>query len=196
MQFQCMKKTNRKSTTKAQAPLLTAVALLASVAIQPAFAADEGIYKTIGADGSIVFTDKPKNNTFAVESSSLVPVTISKPVLDTSIRSNDFSSDTLGGRGKNAAKVSAVRITSPTNNQTLTNPQEPILITIAMGPEKRLPRGHTAEIRLNGEIVSNGRRTQTSVPAPDRGTHIIEAQIVNSKGTTLARSEPVKVIIQ
>lgn len=191
-----MKKTNRKSTIIAQAPLLTAVALLASLAIQPAFAADEGIYKTIGPDGSIVFTDKPKNNTFAVESSSLVPVTISEPVLDTSIRSNEFSSDTLGGRGKNAAKVSAVRITSPTNNQTLTNPQEPILITIAMGPDKKLPRGHIAEIRLNGEIVSNGSRTQTSVPAPDRGTHIIEAQIVNSKGATLARSEAVKVYIQ
>ncbi|MFT4728903.1 MAG: hypothetical protein ACI9UN_003416 [Granulosicoccus sp.] len=195
MQIQRMKMTNRKSSITTQAPLLTTAVLLASLVIQPALAADEGIYKKIGSDGSVVFTDKPRSNTVAVESRRTIPVKASEPILDTSIRSNEFSSDTLGGRGKGKVNIRALRIISPTNNQTLSDPQGTILIDIAMGPDKSLPRGHKAQIQMNGEIVSNGRRTRTNVPTPGRGTHLFEARIMNSKGSTLARSAPVKVYI-
>jgi hypothetical protein len=49
---------------------------------------------------------------------------------------------------------------------------------------------------MNGKTVSNGKRTQTNVAVPDRGTHIFEARIINSNGATLVRSEPVKVHVE
>ena len=193
MQNQCMKMTNRKSNIIAQVPLLTTLTLLTSLAVNPAFAADTGIYKTIGADGSIVFTDKPQKTTSIAKSKYMAPVATSQPATTPNIRSDEFSSDTLGGLQNRNINITAVQIISPTNNQTLTDVQDSILIKVAMGPDTSLPEGHTALVRMNGNIVANGSRTEANVPVPDRGTHIFDVQIINSNGKILVKSVPIKV---
>ena len=193
MQNQCMKMTNRKSKIAAGVPLLTTLTLLTSLAVHPAIAADTGIYKTIGADGSIVFTDKPQQNTSIARSRSAEPVANSQPT--PARRSDEFSSDTLGGLQNRKINISAVQIISPRNNQTLSAAQDSILIKIAMGPDKALPEGHTALVRMNGNIVANKSRTEANVPAPVRGTHIFDVQIINSNGKILVKSEPITVYV-
>ena len=194
MQYQRMEITNRKSNIITRVPLLTTLTLLTSLTVSPAFAADTGIYKTIGADGSIVFTDKPPNTTsIAATSKSEPSLAKSQPAPNTNIRSGEFSSDTLGGLQNRNINITAVKITSPTNNQTFTDGQDPILIQVAMGPDTSLPEGHTALVRMNGNKVANGSNMEASVPAPGQGTHIFDVQIMNSNGKILAQSAAIKV---
>lgn len=180
----------------AKAPLITATGLLTLLAIQAVFATDDGIYKSIGADGTVIFTDKPRESTVAVEAREPAPVSRSTTPHGNSIRPDEFSSDALGGYSQQAINISALQITSPSNNQTFSDLQAPIPLTIAMGPDKNLPDGHTAEIRMNGKVVSNSRLTQTSAPIPDPGTHVFEARIINSNGVVLVQSKPVKVNVE
>lgn len=192
MQFQRMKQTNYNNNISAKVPFILAATLLATLAVTPAFAANGDIYKTVGPDGSIIFTDKLQENSVAVESRKMIPAE-SQPALDTRPRADEFSSDTLGGRENRKINVSAVQITSPIHNQTLIAPQEAITFTIATAPEKTLPEGYTTVIQMNGEVVSNKDATQIAVPVPDSGTHTFIAKIVSSNGKTLVQSEPIKV---
>lgn len=185
-----------KRITTVRAPLLTVAVLLAAWAVQPVTAADEGIYKSVGPDGSIIFTDKPRGSTAAFPLRQSAPQTRSQPVLDTSVRSGEFSSDTLGGRKNQKINISAMRITTPANNETLVDLDGFIVVAIALGPDKNLPEGYSAEIQINGEVVANGRRLQANIPVPDTGTHVLEARIMNSNGVTLVQSEPVRVYIE
>jgi len=173
--------------------MLSMVALVASLNTHPAFAADDGIYKTTGADGSTEFTDKPRSGTATSTSEYSTSSVGSQNVNDPYARSDEFSSDRLGGRDMSKIRVGAVEITSPLNNQTLAVSEDSILITIAMGPDNRLPEGYTAQIQMNDEVVANGSRKQTNIPVPDQGTHTLVARILNSNGKTIVISDPVKI---
>ena len=193
MLIQRMKMTKTQNTLISYLALFGAALMMTSLSAQPTFAADDGIYKSIGENGSIVFTDKPKGNSVSVTSRKLIPVTNSQPILDVGPRADEYSSDTLGGRDKSKINVRAVTIISPEHNQTISTTESSMLFTIALGPDKRLPEGYTTEIKMNGVVVSNQDSTQITVPVPNRGTHLFEARVVSSNGIELVGSEPIRV---
>lgn len=186
---------NCKSTYLAQLPLITVAALLTAFAAHPTFAADESIYKTVAADGSTVFADKPKESSGITKSEYSVPVANSQPVLDTSTRSDEFSSDTLGGRNKQPPIVNVIEITSPSNNQRILEEQNSILFQIELGPDNRLPKGHLAEVYMNGEVVSSGPRKQVNVFTPKSGSHTFEVRVIDPTGATVIRSAPILLFV-
>jgi hypothetical protein len=196
MQIQRMKMTKRKNYFFAQLPLLTVAALLTSLTGQPTFAADEGIYKTVAADGSIVFADKPSEDTGTAKSAYTETVANSEPVIDTSIRSDEFSSDTLGGRNKRPANVSAVEIISPSNNQRIGETRNSILFQIALGPDNRLPKGHSAQVFMDGEVISSQPSKQVNVKKPESGSYTYEVRVIDPTGVTLLRSAPILLHIE
>ena len=128
-----------------------------------------------------------------MKAKSIIPEPGKQPILDTSIRSEQFSSDTLGGKGKRKINISNLQITSPANNETLVNPEGQIMFTIAMGPDAALPQGYTTEILMNGNLVSNDDSAQIAVPVPENGRHEFEARIVSSNGVLLVKSETVRI---
>jgi hypothetical protein len=195
MQFEHMNLKNRKSVTNSRV-LFSSVAMLITVLFgQTAFATDGEIYKTISDDGATLFTDKPVGN-----STTLAP--LEPNILTNTTRAQD-SQDAENDDGNEsepadspAITVTSVRITNPRNEQTIINPRGPILISIATGPDYGMPEGYTAEIKMDGKVVSSGEGTLLSIPPPDRGTHTIEAVVLNSSGTVQAISQKVTVHVK
>lgn len=211
MQIERMKLTNRKSVATYLVPLSSMV-VTATVLLGPiAFAAEKDIYKTIDDDGTTLFTDKPSNSTTVIaptEPNVLVapqsaPLSIPQPtpisILDTQT-DDDYEDNEQDGNFEAAdprpLTVTSVKITSPANEQTIINPQGPILIGIETGPEDGMPEGYTSELILNGEVVTSAEGTLLALPAPHRGTHIIEAIVVNSKGVIQASSQAVRIHVK
>ncbi|MFT6301616.1 MAG: hypothetical protein ACI9XK_003887 [Granulosicoccus sp.] len=190
MQIERMKLTNRKSATTARVPFSSVAVLVTLLVGQPAFAAGGDVYKTVDEDGTITFTDKRKSNSTAVAPIELNILAAPLPAL------NGQSTDIGTDEGSEPADpspitVNSVKITSPQNEQTLINPRGSILIGIKTGPENGMPDGYTAEIKMNGKVVSSGGGTLLSMPVPDRGTHTIAAIILDSVGTVQASSQTV-----
>lgn len=196
MQFEHMNLKNRKNITNSRVPF-SSVTLIVTVLIgQTAFATDGEIYKTISDDGSTLFTDKPTGNSTTLAPLEPNILTISAPAKkDVQNAENDDGNETEPADSP-AITVTSVRITNPRNEQTIINPRGPILISIATGPDNGMPEGHTAEIKMDGKIVSSGEGTLLSIPPPDRGTHTIEAVVLNSSGTVQAISQKVTVHVK
>lgn len=195
MQFEHMNLKNRKSVANSRVPFSSTAVLVTVLIGQTAFATAGEIYQTISDDGATLFTDKQAGN-----STTLAPL---KPNILTNSTRAQNSQNIKNNRGdetepadSSAATVTSVRITEPRNDQTIINPRGPILINITTGPDNGMPKGYTAEIKMNGKIVSSGEGTSLSIPPPDRGTHTIEAVVLNSSGTVQAISQKVTVHVK
>ncbi|MFT4728902.1 MAG: hypothetical protein ACI9UN_003415 [Granulosicoccus sp.] len=199
MQIERMNLTNSK---RANAPLVPFYSMVATVALllgQIAFAAESDIYKTIGDDGATLYTDTPTGN-----STALAPLDINvliTPLPGPLSALNTQSADNEGGVEFESADtrpltVTSVEITSPTHEQTIINPRGSILIGIATGPENGMPEGYTAEIKMNGKVVSSSEGTLLALPVPDRGAHSLEAVVLDSKGSVRASSEIVIIHVK
>lgn len=214
MQIERMKLTNRKSVAAILVPfssvVVTATVLLGSIA----FAAEKDIYKTTDDDGTPLFTDKPSSNSTVLApvepniliapqpASLLIPQPTPLSVLDTETGDSYEDNQDNAEEGDFEAAdprpltVTSVEITSPANEHTVTNPQGPILIGIETGPENGLPEGFTSEVKMNGKVVTSSAGTLLALPVPHRGTHIIEAIVLDSKGVLQASSQPVTIHVK
>ena len=92
--------------------------------------------------------------------------------------------------------VSFVAITSPINEQTLIHPFEPISVAIKTGPKNGMPEGYTANLYMDGEIVSKGEGLELALPVPHRGSHTIKVTLTDSNGRVRARSQSITIFVQ
>ena len=178
MLFEDMKRLNGKKTILAEAVSMRALFIAACLLAQPAISADSAVYKPLGSSNAA----SDSNGTSA---SSLAGV-----------RTGQFSSDTLGGRNKESLQLSAVEITSPRNNEIISTNNKTMIVSVSLAPLNYLPEGYTTEIRMNGTVVSNSSRVQSSVPVPMIGPHIFKARILNSNGVTITESSPVSIRVK
>jgi len=88
-------------------------------------------------------------------------------------------------------RLQNVSIDSPLHDQALVNPLESISVILTTDLEEGLPEGFSAQVKIDGKIVSSGPTTQLDVPTPYRGTHVMSAQILNPAGQVLVQSESI-----
>jgi len=189
MQFEDMKLINCDKTASIPALLPMLVALATLLTGQTANAAEEDIYKAISNDGTTAYSDKPSANSTTVAPLVHNVLTIPAPVLE--------SPEAYGEESDSPRlTVTSVKITSLINDQTIINPRGPIPVSIATAPEAELPEGYTAKIKMDGEIVSSGDDSLLSIPSQDRGTHTVEAIVLDASGTVQASSSIVTIHIR
>jgi len=84
-----------------------------------------------------------------------------------------------------------VRIVSPAHDTTLRNISS-MSVTASVTP--RLRNNHRLLFLDNGlPLADAGRSMSTAINYPDRGTHSLQAQIVDEKGQVIITSKPVDV---
>ncbi|MBL4569778.1 MAG: hypothetical protein JKY21_01275 [Alcanivorax sp.] len=144
-----------------------------------------GIYKQVMPDGSVQFTDKPL-------SSGAEPVNIRNVNTVEGARKERREIDAeVQERTPPAAsrkEYSGLSISSPAQGATIRNPVEPIPIEVAINPQ--LQPGDRLELTDNGKVLEG-----TSLVQPDRGTHQIQARIIDGKGKVLIESDVVEFYI-
>jgi len=157
------------------------------------FAADTGtqVFRSVDAQGNVVFTDTPSKNAKPVDiqaPSSVQAMPVAPPVEAPAAPPQDSSA--FNG-------YQAMVITQPENGAGLNNGAGDIDVSVSLVPPLRTDLGHGLTITLDGKpVLQNSARMNVALNDVDRGEHTLEAFVVNANGQVVFQSAPVKFSLQ
>ena len=124
------------------------------------------VYRVVGEDGQITFTDSPSASTKA-ETINLpaINIAIAPPV-----RTNE---------GDDEAPYTSARITQPLNNATIPPGQTNLVVELALKPT--LQEGHLAQLYIDGRTQGAASASTTfSISGLNRGEHKVHIDILGA----------------
>lgn len=168
-------------------------AMLALVVGAAATAAETRIYRTVDADGNVVFTDVPPAQGQASQTVELgTGNTFTAPETPAESRSleswlgRDAQDEEEAGDA--AVRYRSLRVASPAHDEGLRDNAGNVTVTAEVQPE--LAPSHVLALYLDGALQQTGQTTRFELSNLDRGTHRLELRILDASGNTLAASEP------
>ncbi len=168
------------------AVLLLAIFLCATAGAQ--------VYKRIGPDGQVYFSDQPGPDAEAVELSR--PQIISMPPLP----ERRPTAEQQGGRAEkqddSAFSYTRFSVVSPTKYQGYRANDGNI--TVRMSLEPALKPGHNVVLNVDGEDgekIRSGGGLAIDLQNLSRGQHTVWAKVVDDRGSALIKTEPVSFYI-
>ncbi len=141
------------------------------------------IYKSVGPDGRVIFSDKPLPNSEEIE---LKPVqTYPAPRLPLRQASKKV---------KPAAGYKHFSVTTPLPNQSLRNAQGRVPVVLKLLP--KLYEGHALKLFLDGQLVAGGERSLSrTLDNIDRGAHDLYALVVDKNDKEIIRTSSLKFFL-
>jgi Bacterial Ig domain/Domain of unknown function (DUF4124) len=135
------------------------------------------VYKTVNPDGSISYSDEstPSAEVMMVEPVPTVPAYIPPP---------STASETKDTEKKARPIYSRVSIVAPPNGETFHSGSGNLEVKVDMSPDLR--PNHRVKIEIDGNLVTEQRKTSFSLSNVDRGTHTLTATILDDKANELA----------
>ncbi|MGE0080332.1 MAG: hypothetical protein AB7U81_03440 [Thiohalomonadaceae bacterium] len=156
-----------------------ALLLLLMIAALPASA--ETIHRRVLPDGSIEFSDEPRPGSIPMEVPDLQTFEAQPlPPLTPPPRTAPPPA---------IASYQSLRITQPTEEQTLFFDAAGVGVNVAVAPG--LQPGDRVIVYLDGQPVAAASSTSLTIPTPPRGTHRLSAEIQDASGQVVLRSAPV-----
>jgi len=152
--------------------------LIAVLFAAPAFGAEE-VYKTVGPDGSTVYSDTPSENA-------------EKLIIEgvQTVETHDLPpSGYVPPPPENLNPYTGVMIASPQNDETLRPGEQDIAVSVAVLPQ--FDSKDTVVLYLDGSQHASGKTTSFSLAMLDRGTHTLRAEVLGNTGEVLAVSDTV-----
>ncbi len=152
------------------------------------------VYKRIGPDGQVYFSDQPGADAEPVELSP--PQVISVPPLP---ERRPTAVQRGGGAEKqddSAFSYTRFSVTSPTKYQGYRANDGNITVRLSLEPALR--PGHTVVLNVDGEdgeMIRTGGGMAIELQNLSRGQHTVWAKVVDDKGRELIRTEPVSFYI-
>jgi hypothetical protein len=131
----------------------------------------ETVYKTVDEDGNIIFTDKPSEEAEEIEIQKLETIENPNPPRYTPPKQAE----------EKLPQYKSLTVTSPENGAGIRSNNGNVTISLSLEPA--LSRGHKIIILMDGKEVGSG--TSVSLQNVDRGTHSINAKVVDANGETL-----------
>lgn len=165
--------------------ILAALLTLAISAATTADAAQSRIYKTVDAEGNVVFTDIPPR-----EDTSAEQIIIENP--------NSFKvEEALGPADQWIVEPSdaeevpfsyrSLNIASPADDETIRDNSGNVSVIAVTNP--RLQSGHRLRLLMDGQPAQDGVQSQFDLQNVDRGSHSIALEIIDASGSVIKRSE-------
>jgi hypothetical protein len=138
------------------------------------------VYKRIGPDGKVYFSDQPDPGATEIEVRPVPTVKLPPvPQRPPAARQQDAVSPAY----------TALSIASPTNDQAIRANDGNVMIKLSLQPA--LQPGHSVVLNVDGEDgeqVKAGGSLTIGLSNLSRGRHTIEAAVVDAKGKTLIQS--------
>lgn len=145
--------------------------------------ADAEIYRHVGPDGSVHFTDSPPDHGTA-ERVELPPVN--------TIRPETRSAAGAPLPAEQTAKTYRNLQLESVPGTTVSNPTAPLVVTAR--PDIALQAGHVIVFEVNGQRTASTNQGQSvAINEPARGQYVFTAEIRDEQGRTLIRSAPLTV---
>jgi len=152
-----------------------------------AFPANAELYKGLDAEGNVVYSDKPFNNSKQFTPPALTVMDAPKVPAKTAEVAEDVTAET---------KYTNFSIAAPKNNETIwNNPQ--LTVSLKITPALNVAEGHTTWLLMDGKpLVKKSQSLQLQISQADRGEHKLQAQVRNKKGKIIKRTKTVTVHIR
>ena len=158
------------------------LALLVVIPVQAA-----GIYKIVQPDGTVVYSDRPAQGAEEVKLPELQ--TYTPPPSPAGLP----NLDALRPPTDEAAYERFV-IASPANDATLRDNGGNVSISLDLAPG--LKPGHSVDIRMDGESLGKGAGTSITLTNVDRGSHTVQAVVVDADGQQVATTPSITFHLQ
>ncbi len=159
------------------------IAVIALLSL-PWFAVTAAVYKHVLPDGSVVYSDRPAAEDAAeikLPSVNLLPATPVPP-----------PSEPPPVAEEKADHYGKIQITQPKPDEAIRENTGRVRVSVMLSAPLLIDEGHRLTFALDGRLVgqpqTEGGYTLENV---DRGTHTVEAMVVDAQGRTLARSDAV-----
>ena len=152
--------------------------ILIGLVYSSAQAAD--IYRSKDSAGNVVFSDiaHPGAEKVILGKPTILP---SQPVPKSPAASNT--------KKQPALKYESLTITSPADAETIRQNVANVNVAISARPGLQAGYGHNLQLLFDGEQVGDpGRKLSFTLAAVDRGSHTLQAVILEANGTVVMRS--------
>lgn len=154
--------------------------LLVFLAPDPVAAA---VYKWVDDQGQTQFSDRPHPNSEQVE--PLEVQTYEAPPPSAPIGPQPAQPPVFGG-------YQSVEVLSPVNDETIWDNTGNLTVRVSLTPALQESLGHKIVILVDGKKISDGAAAlEFHLSNLDRGTHTVQATVLDAGGQQLAESTPI-----
>lgn len=142
------------------------------------------LFKWKDADGNIIYSDQPppgQAKEDAQVDKETLPEIISLPAVEASNTPNRAKST----ESNLTKSYQDLAIVTPEHDTSIRENSGNVTISVRVLPNIFVERGHKLVIYMDGVEVSKGEQTIVTLNNVDRGTHLVKASIVNSRGQVI-----------
>ena len=148
--------------------------------LTPAFAA---VYRSVDADGNIVYTDKPSQDAEKIKIDNVQTV----PAGPDDFKYTPPEKPDLGNYTK-------LEIVTPENNHVFTGNTGDVTVSVAIKPALR--ESDSLIFYMDGQKKGDSRSQTLQMTNLARGTHTVKVDVVNGDGKSLKSSAPVTFTVK
>ncbi|WP_237057486.1 DUF4124 domain-containing protein [Microbulbifer sediminum] len=172
---------------------LVSAGVLAGDSGEDSASGGNAIYKTVGPDGKITFTDVPPEDGKA-ERIRLAPTNVQPIVRPRPMPTRKLSPGDQREREKPLGPIS-FSIVSPQSGATIPPGQRSVVLRVAIDP---VPSGgYEFFAVVDGQPwLGSSSGNSLDISALERGTHDIQAVLTDPDGRVLARSQPITIFVK
>ena len=144
-----------------------------------AFAQDK-VYKRVNPDGSVEYSDQPIQGSEVMK----VPRGSTFTMPETSVRE---TAPAAGPAEETSVSYDSFEITRPTNDEAIRSNEGKLTALVRVAPA--LAPNHRFRWKMDGEIVQDVNSPELRLNNVDRGSHTLEAEVVDADGQVIITSE-------
>ena len=139
-----------------------------------------GVYRSLDADGNVVYTDKPSPDAEKIRIDKVQTIPAGP---------DDFQytppEKFAGG------DYTKLEIVDPVSDHVFTGNTGEVTVSVTIEPELNTKNGDRLILIMDGKKKADSSSTSFSFTNLDRGTYTVEVHVVNKDGKTLISSAPV-----
>lgn len=155
------------------------ITLCLLLAYLPAYA--DTVYKKVMPDGTTIYSDQSIPDAEEIETPETQGIKLA-PVRNTAEKRTP-------AKQKTASAYSGIQITQPSQNETIRDNAGIVSVQISTQPKLNIESGHKIQLKMDGSAVEKpASASQFKLTNVDRGTHTLEASIIDSQNNTLLTS--------
>lgn len=148
-------------------------------------AAQSQIYKTVDADGNVVFTDIPPRDDDEQAQQIIVEAPNSFDVEEAIPAREEWLVDETADAEAPPFSYDALEIVAPANDEAVRENTGNVTIVANVSP--RLQRDHKMRLLMDGDPVQEGAQGTFSMTNVDRGTHTLVLEIIDSSSNEVIK---------
>ena len=151
------------------------------------FTSNAGLYKGLDEAGNVVYSDTPFNNAEEITPPPITVVDAPKVKPKQEVVEEEKQAET---------KYTKFSITAPKNDQTIWN-ESALAVSLQLNPALATAEGHNIWLIMDGKpLVKKSQSLSLQIGRADRGTHTLQAQVRNKKGSVIKSTKSIKVHIK